>query len=352
MKMMMDTIITEGLQTRKALQPTTVKAYAKQMAEGVEFAPVTVYSEGGRNYLADGFHRLAALRLRGETAVEAEVRTGGFAEALRHALSANARHGAKRTHDDILNGLWMAYSHRQELFGGEPTVEQLMSACDVSRRTVQRNRWYFTAENPEPKKRPEKRGASLTPPLENGEISATGTDGKPWETAKLPLELKQLHWRRRKEDRLMAGDRTELERQCGTFGHGDDAALEADVFGHKVPRRLRKELSLTALEGYNRAWMHALRAYDMTCGDENQFLMKPVVADFMDHLMEEGGCLSPNEVLAVLVDAFHRHQFLCVCPECGGAGCPNCGKKGFWTLADCDADKEVKSADSAADERD
>ena len=38
---------------------------------------------------------------------------------------------------------------------------------------------------------------------------------------------------------------------------------------------------------------------------------------------------------SALVDAFHRHQFRGICPECQGNGCEKCQKKGYLTLADC-----------------
>ena len=81
MKLKIDEIETEGLQTRKALRPQVVKSYARQMAEGVVFDPVVVYSDGERHYLADGFHRLEAMKVRGVTSVSDP-------DAARQALAA------------------------------------------------------------------------------------------------------------------------------------------------------------------------------------------------------------------------------------------------------------------------
>ena len=335
MKLRIDEIETEGLQTRKALRPQVVKSYARQMAEGVAFDPVVVYSDGERHYLADGFHRLEAMKVRGETEVEAEVRDGGFVDALRHALTANVRHGAVRTHADILNALWMAYQNRGQLFGGEPTVEQLMSACGVSRRTVQRNRAYYMAEVPEVKKSVKTEGASVTPPVAAADGETEGDDLRPANFDVWPLEMKQYYWRRRDEDKMMNGDRTMLAQRYGTFDSGDDAPLLKDRVGQRVPRRMRKFLWDGSLEAYDRAWIHALRAYDWSDCDTTDVLMKPVVEEFQNYLMDNEGCVTPHEALEALVDAFHRHQFRGICPECQGNGCEKCQKKGYLTLADC-----------------
>jgi hypothetical protein len=51
-------------------------------------------------FLADGFHRLAALKKLDRQEVEVEVHRGGKRDALMYALGANARHGLPRNNAD------------------------------------------------------------------------------------------------------------------------------------------------------------------------------------------------------------------------------------------------------------
>jgi len=114
-------IDTEGLQTRAALNMDTVHEYAEEERErGAVFPPVVVFlGADGKYRLADGFHRVAVARQEGRKKVAAEVREGGFAEALTYALTANAAHGLRRTVADKRNSVMVAYKHRIALGLGE-----------------------------------------------------------------------------------------------------------------------------------------------------------------------------------------------------------------------------------------
>jgi ParB-like chromosome segregation protein Spo0J len=68
------------------------------MAAGATFPPVVVFHYGQRHWLADGFHRLYAAEAAGIGVISADVRPGTRRDALKHALSANAQHGAP-THE-------------------------------------------------------------------------------------------------------------------------------------------------------------------------------------------------------------------------------------------------------------
>jgi ParB-like chromosome segregation protein Spo0J len=56
--------------------------------------PIVVFSTEGGLLVADGYHRLAAARLRGKETVEAEIRHGTRHDALRYAAAVGAaQHG-------------------------------------------------------------------------------------------------------------------------------------------------------------------------------------------------------------------------------------------------------------------
>ncbi|MCU0656651.1 MAG: ParB/RepB/Spo0J family partition protein [Polyangiaceae bacterium] len=91
-------------QPRVELNTETVDAYREVMAESKgwgAFPPVVVFGpEGGRYYLADGFHRMAAAEAAGVSLGRAEVRAGGLREAILYSVGANADHGLRRTNAD------------------------------------------------------------------------------------------------------------------------------------------------------------------------------------------------------------------------------------------------------------
>lgn len=117
----LEKIRTEGLQTRAQISMDAVREYATEERErGAVFPPLTVFHDGAVYWLADGFHRLGAARQNGKKKVACEVREGVFADALRHALTANAVHGMRRTNMDKHKAVMTAYENRRVL--GLPDV--------------------------------------------------------------------------------------------------------------------------------------------------------------------------------------------------------------------------------------
>jgi len=89
-----------GTQTRVATNDDAIESYAEEMAQGAIFPPVTIFFDGSKYWLADGFHRLLAVKRNGGTEIEAEVQPGSRTDALKHALGANATNGLYRTNAD------------------------------------------------------------------------------------------------------------------------------------------------------------------------------------------------------------------------------------------------------------
>jgi hypothetical protein len=97
-----------GTQMRAGLDDGTVSEYAdsfrEQRAWG-SFPAVLVYHDGTDYWLADGFHRVAAWKRSGNSAlgletIPADVRVGTRRDAILHAAGANASHGLRRTNAD------------------------------------------------------------------------------------------------------------------------------------------------------------------------------------------------------------------------------------------------------------
>lgn len=95
-----DISIYGGTQTRAATNDEAILHYAEEMEAGVVFPPVTVFFDGAKYWLADGFHRYLAARHNEYETISGEVMEGGRSAALEYALGANATNGLFRTTAD------------------------------------------------------------------------------------------------------------------------------------------------------------------------------------------------------------------------------------------------------------
>jgi hypothetical protein len=102
-----DVLWDADCQSRALIDSDTVLEYAEAMKDGESFPPVVVFYDSTSYWLADGYHRYLAAktlaRERGdeETAtISADIRHGSKLDAVRYALSANARHGKRREPGD------------------------------------------------------------------------------------------------------------------------------------------------------------------------------------------------------------------------------------------------------------
>ena len=92
--------IDSGTQMRVNQNNHVVDEYAEQLANGAEFPPVTVFTDGIEYWLADGFHRYFAHLKAGLDTIACEVRQGTLHAALEYACRANQTHGLQRTNAD------------------------------------------------------------------------------------------------------------------------------------------------------------------------------------------------------------------------------------------------------------
>ena len=177
MKMIIDALWRDGLQTRVALDEATVREYAESMRDGAKFPPVKVYEEpvAVAYYLADGFHRVEAAMRAGLTQIDADVERGTFVDALRYALGCNGRHGKRTTNEDKRRAMEMAWEHRQELFGGVPSAALLAQTCGLHRNTAQA---YLAEHAPALPARPVQGAQNVLPGAPAPIPVRVGTDGK------------------------------------------------------------------------------------------------------------------------------------------------------------------------------
>ena len=124
-----------GTQTRVRTNEDTIVSYAEEMEAGAVFPPITVFYDGTKYWLADGFHRFLAAQSLELTEIKAQIKMGSRGDALKFALGANATNGLYRSHADKRNAVEIALEEWPQL--SNSLVSDL---CKVSDELVRRCR--------------------------------------------------------------------------------------------------------------------------------------------------------------------------------------------------------------------
>ena len=125
-------IITDGMQMRAEMRQEIVEEYAALYEEGAKFPPVRVMRDRqGRNWLVDGFHRVAAAIRLGKVRIRAEVEYGEQTDALWSACAANSSHGLRLSNEDKRRAVEAALELHPE-----KSAEDIARHVGVSRRFV------------------------------------------------------------------------------------------------------------------------------------------------------------------------------------------------------------------------
>jgi len=101
-------------QSRERINEETVKEYAEAMQAppgsrpSPAWPPVTVFFDGTEYWMADGFHRLLAMKQIGRKNIVADVEKGTREDAAWAACAANKTHGLRRTNADKRKTVTMA----------------------------------------------------------------------------------------------------------------------------------------------------------------------------------------------------------------------------------------------------
>lgn len=124
-----------GTQARVATNDEAISSYADAMLEGAVFPPITVFYDGAKYWLADGFHRFLAAQRNETPQMLAEVNTGSRTDALKFALGANATNGIYRSNSDKRNAVEIALEEWPNM--SNSVISEL---CKVSDDLVRRCR--------------------------------------------------------------------------------------------------------------------------------------------------------------------------------------------------------------------
>ena len=330
LRLKIEDLNTRNLQTRAALNEDTVQDYADAMERGDRFPAVTVFTDGAEYYLADGFHRVEALRRIGKRAVVAELQEGDFKAALLYALKANSTHGLRRTNADKRHALEMAWNARMELFGGEPSINLLAETCGVSFSTVQRFRSEqgYSMNNPVPT-----RNANNAPIARKTEVSAktperpeTAPERPSGERGETPPAAPETPAPARRIGRdgkaYTVPPQAAPVRKPGPGGKGGHApGVALDRFGVEIPMAIKgafaDETTRDVIESHLR---HAVNLLKNAMDEKDPSVAQYRQADLID--------------LQNLLRTVRFTKPYCVCRICQGNGrgsCSACHETGFQT---------------------
>jgi FtsZ-binding cell division protein ZapB len=129
-------IRTDGdTQSRISLNQDIVNEYAEHLRDGDAFPPMVVFHDGSDYWLADGFHRLFALKANGASLVEVDVRAGTVEDAQLFSFSANGKRGLSNSAEDNRNIIIRMLKHPKWSLWG---YSEISKHVGVSRMTVSR----------------------------------------------------------------------------------------------------------------------------------------------------------------------------------------------------------------------
>jgi transposase-like protein len=137
-----------GTQPRAALDPGAINDYAQAMSHGTSFPPVTVFYDGERYWLADGFHRIKAAEAAGLDSIECDIRQGTLEDAQWCSFSANKSNGLRRTTQDKQRVVKAALLHPN---GSVVSDSQIARHVGVDQTTVTNWRQQLEASKEIPK---------------------------------------------------------------------------------------------------------------------------------------------------------------------------------------------------------
>lgn len=132
------------LQIRQNISDEAVDAYTEVLREGGKLPPVTIFSNGSSNLLADGWHRYFAHKKAGLALIEVNVIQGGKRDAIKFAAGANDTHGVRRTNADKQNAVRKMLD---DMEWSELSDREIAKICKVSNVMVSAMR---KKDNPQP----------------------------------------------------------------------------------------------------------------------------------------------------------------------------------------------------------
>lgn len=339
-KLLLSAITADSrVQPRAAgLDTTVVAEYAERYRSGQQMEPGVVYRDRGKIYwLSEGFHRLAGASEAGLRELSFDVRDGGIIDAKLNAAASNAKHGLRRTSDDMRRAVRLCLESRSEW-----DSEQVARHCQVSRSLVDDVRVSITAGkhgtqvgeviDPEQKskgpgrksdraKRVDRAARVLkeSPELTDEAVAAKASCGK-----KTVAEVRRVMEEQGKIPRK--GQKTKKKDPLKDANGIDIPDGLRDLFGDTWPEECADKLEVARIE------FEAICRSAKANGAAWQWMFVSKIIDLLENVQKE---------LALGTDYFRSGKPYAVCPKCGGTNpppdCPWCVGAGWltkWRLAE------------------
>lgn len=110
MKVKLESIKVDGdLQSRDEISEAVVQEYTEVVRSGGQMPPVTIFYDGTKYHLADGWHRFFAHKGAGFPEIEATIIEGTRRDAILFSLSANDDHGLRRSNADKRKAVFVIF---------------------------------------------------------------------------------------------------------------------------------------------------------------------------------------------------------------------------------------------------
>jgi ParB-like chromosome segregation protein Spo0J len=141
--------IDNGLQSRVEMSEQVIIEYVGVIRNGGKMPPVTVFFDGTKYHLADGWHRYFAHKRAGFADIEADIREGTRRDAVLYSVGANNSHGLRRTNADKHKAVMTLL---EDFEWSEWNNAEIAKACGVSAMFVGNLRKDFGEEVPKIRK--------------------------------------------------------------------------------------------------------------------------------------------------------------------------------------------------------
>lgn len=132
-----------GTQPRCEISQNVVVEYADAIGRGETLPPPVAFYDGQDYWLADGFHRAAAVRQIGNPFMLCEIRQGTRRDAVLFSVGANSRHGLPRTNADKRRGILTLLNDPEWITWSDGKIAK---QCHVDPKTVAAIRSEITPE--------------------------------------------------------------------------------------------------------------------------------------------------------------------------------------------------------------
>jgi len=130
MKLKIENIeLDSELQSRAGMNEEVVQEYMHILLGGSQMPPVTVFHDGKKYHLADGWHRFSGHKAAGFTEIEANIIEGTRRDAILYSVGANDDHGLRRSNEDKRRSVTILLD---DFEWSEWSDSEIARACKVS----------------------------------------------------------------------------------------------------------------------------------------------------------------------------------------------------------------------------